>query len=119
MRKALMLGGLLCVLTGCLSKEGAHEQALGLGIVRGTLGMQPDSRILLPQPAGAHVIQGYVVLLEGGAYVLHLPDGSERRVALDENTRSDRPAHIGDKVEAFLDDSGRAVLIRNIDHRTD
>lgn len=113
-----MLGGLLCVLTGCLSKEGTHEEALGLGIVRGTLGMQPDSLMLLPQPAGTHRIQGYVVLLEGGAYVLSLPDGSERRVALDENTRSDRPAHIGDKVEAFLDDGGRAVLIRNIDHHT-
>jgi hypothetical protein len=64
-------------------------------------------------------MQGSVLLLEGGAYVLRLPDGSERRVALDENTRIDRPAHVGDRVEAFLDDSGRAVLIRNIDHRTD
>lgn len=119
MRKAFMLGGLLCALTACASTESAHEESLGLGIVRGTLGMQSDGQIVLAQPVGTHKAQGYVVQLEGGAYVLRLQNGTERRVALDENTRSDRPAHVGDKVEAFLDDSGRAVLIRNIDHRAD
>lgn len=119
MRNRVMLGGLLCVLTGCTATGGTHEESLGLGIVRGTLGVQPEGQIRLAQPAGRQSVQGQVVMLEGGAYVLRLPDSSERRVALDENTRSDRPAHIGDKVEAFLDDSGRAVLIRNIDHHTD
>jgi hypothetical protein len=37
-------------------------------------------------------------------------------VAHDENTRIDRPAHVGDWVEVFVDGKGRAVLIRNIDH---
>ena len=41
--------------------------------------------------------------------------GAERRVGHDENTRIDRPAHVGDRVEAFVDDRGRAVLILNID----
>lgn len=41
--------------------------------------------------------------------------GVEHRVAHDEHTRIDRPAHVGDRIEAFVDDSGRAVLIRNID----
>lgn len=119
MRKAFMLGGWLCVLAGCTSTGSTYEETLGLGIVRGTLGMQSEGSVVLAQPAGTHKVQGYVVVLEGGAYVLRLQDGSERRVALDENTRSDRPAHVGDKVEAFLDNSGRVVLIRNIDHRTD
>lgn len=118
MRKALVLGGLLVALSGCVSTEGAHEESLGLGIVRGTQGVQPEGQIRLAQPAGTQSVQGQVLLLEGGAYVLRLPDGAERRVALDENTQSDRPAHVGDRVEAFLDDSGRAVLIRNIDHAT-
>jgi hypothetical protein len=83
------------------------------------LGVQPEGQIRLARPADTLSVQGAVLLLEGGAYVLRLLDGSERRVALDENTRIDRPAHVGDSVEAFLDDSGRAVLIRNIDHRTD
>lgn len=116
MCRALVLGTLLVVLTGCLSSGRTDEESLGLGIVWGTLGVQPEGQIRLGQPAGTQLIQGYVMMLEGGAYVLRLTDGSERRVALDENTRSDRPAHVGDKVEAFLDKSGRAVLIRNIDH---
>ena len=118
MCRAVILSGLFCMLTGCLSTAGTHEEFLGIGIVRGTLGVQSEGQIRLAQPAGMPM-QGSVLLLEGGAYVLRLLDGSERRVALDENTRIDRPAHVGDRVEAFLDDSGRAVLIRNIDHRTD
>lgn len=107
------------MLTGCGSTEGTREESLGVGIVQGTLGVQSEGQIRLARPADTQFIQGSVLLLEGGAYVLRLLDGSERRVALDENTRIDRPAHVGDRVEAFLDDSGRAVLIRNIDHRTD
>ncbi len=114
-----MPGGLFCVPTGCGSTTGTHEEPLGIGIVRGTLGVHPEGQVWLARPADAQSVQGAVLLLEGGAYVLRLLDGSERRVALDENTRIDRPAHIGDRVEAFVDDSGRAVLIRNIDHRTD
>lgn len=119
MRRAVILSGLCCALTGCATASGTHEESLGIGIVRGTLGVQPEGQIRLARPADAQSLRGIVLWLEGGAYVLHLPDGSERRVALDENTRIDRPAHVGDRVEAFLDDSGRAVLIRNIDHLTD
>ena len=53
--------------------------------------------------------------VEGGAYVLQESSGIEHRVAHDENTRIDRPAHVGDRIEAFLDDTGHAVIIRNID----
>ena len=119
MRRAVILSGLFCMLTGCLSTAGTHEESLGIGIVRGTLGVQSEGQIRLAQPTDTQAMQGSVLWLEGGAYVLRLLDGSERRVALDENTRIDRPAHVGDRVEALLDDSGRAVLIRNIDHRTD
>lgn len=35
--------------------------------------------------------------------------------ALDENTRIDRPAHVGETIRALLDDRGRAVVIRNTD----
>jgi len=114
-----MLSGLFCALVGCGTTAGTHEESLGVGIVRGTLGVQPEGQIRLARPADTQSMQGAVLLLEGGAYVLRLPDGSERRVALDENTRIDRPAHVGDRIEAFVDDGGRAVLIRNIDHRTD
>lgn len=118
MHRAVILSGLFCLLTGCGSTEGIREESIGIGIVQGTLGVQSGGQIRMVRPADRPSIQGAVLLLEGGAYVLRLLDGSERRVALDENTRIDRPPHVGDRVEAFLDDSGRAVLIRNIDHRT-
>jgi hypothetical protein len=33
----------------------------------------------------------------------------------DENTRIDRPAHVGDRIQSWLDRHGRAVLIRSLD----
>ncbi|HSA61317.1 MAG TPA: hypothetical protein VLE03_03685 [Nitrospiraceae bacterium] len=114
----LGLSSLLLTVSGCLS-PGTTEEALGLGIVRGTLGTHEDSAVRMAHPGGTEPLKGYVVTLEGGAYVLHGLDGSEHRIPLDENTRIDRPAHVGDKIEAFLDKRGRAVFIRNIDHDID
>jgi hypothetical protein len=53
-------------------------------------------------------------VVEGGAYVIQEVSGIERRLAHDENTRIDRPPHVGDRIEALVDDRGRAVLIQNI-----
>jgi hypothetical protein len=36
---------------------------------------------------------------EGGAYVLQEVSGVERRVAHNEHTRIDRPAHVGDRIQ--------------------
>jgi hypothetical protein len=100
---------------GCNIVEPSRQEDLGQGIVRGTLGAQSAGDVRLPTP---HVLslRGQVTAVEGGAYVLQEFSGIERRVAHDENTRIDRPAHVGDRIEAVVDDSGRAVLIRNIDH---
>lgn len=109
---------LFLALSGCPSPS-STEESLGLGIVRGTLGAHPEGEVRIAQPGGAESVKGQVVSLEGGAYVLLGLDGAERRIPLDENTRIDRPAHVGDNIEAFLDRGGRAVLIRNIDHDND
>jgi hypothetical protein len=66
-------------------------------------------------PTNAFSLLGQVTAVEGGASVLQEVSGIEHRVAHDEHTRIDRPAHVGDLVEGFLDDRGRAILIRNID----
>jgi hypothetical protein len=66
-------------------------------------------------PPDASFLLGQVTAIEGGAYVLRDVRGIESRVAHDENTRIDRPAHVGDRIEVFIDDRGRAILIRNID----
>jgi hypothetical protein len=100
---------------GCNIAKTSEQEDLGRGIVRGTLGAQPGGDMRFPIPANTFALRGQVTAVEGGAYVLQDVSGTERRVAHDENTRIDRPAHVGDRIEAFVDDRGRAVLIRNID----
>jgi len=100
---------------GCNIAGTSMQEDLGRGIVRGTLGAQLAGDVWLAIPANAFSFKGQVTAVEGGAYVLQEASGIERRVAHDENTRIDRPAHVGDRIEAFVDDRGRAVLIRNID----
>ena len=40
---------------------------------------------------------------------------NEVRLSVDENTRIDRPAHKGDWIDAYVNEAGRAVVIRNVD----
>lgn len=101
--------------TGCNIAGTSTQEDLGRGIVWGTLGAQPAGEVRLAMPTTVFSIRGQVTAVEGGAYVLQESSGIEHRVAHDENTRIDRPAHVGDRIEAFVDDKGRAVLIRNID----
>jgi len=101
---------------GCDIVGMSKQEDLGQGIVRGTLGALQTSDVRLAMPTDVFSLIGQVTAVEDGAYVLQEVGGIERRVAHDENTRIDRPAHVGDRIEAFVDDKGRAVLIRNIDH---
>ena len=100
---------------GCDIAGISKQEDLGQGIVRGTLGALQTGEVRLAMPTNVFSLKGQVTAVEGGAYVLQEFSGIERRVAHDENTRIDRPAHVGDRIEAFVDDKGRAVLIRNID----
>lgn len=101
--------------TGCNSAGTFRQEDLGQGIVRGTLGAQRDGDVRLSIPADIFSFKGQVTAIEGGAYVIQESSGIERRIAHDENTRIDRPAHVGDRIEVHVDDKERAVLIRNID----
>jgi hypothetical protein len=101
---------------GCNIAGTSTQEDLGRGIVRGTLGAQPAGDVRLTRPTDTVSFTGQVAAVEGGAYVVQEVSGLERRVAHDENTRIDRPAHVGDWIEVFVDGKGRAVLIRNIDH---
>jgi len=100
---------------GCDIARISKQEDLGQGIVQGTLGAQQTCDVRLAMPTNVFSLVGQVTAVEGGAYVVQEVSGIERRVAHDENTRIDRPAHVGDRIEAFVDDKGRAVLIRNID----
>ncbi len=92
-----------------------RQEDLGRGIVWGTLGAMDQHGT--SGVSAAPVISGQVTSLEGAAYVVRQSDGRESRVPHDENTRADRPAHLGDRIEAVLDAGGRATRIRNIDGR--
>jgi hypothetical protein len=83
--------------------------------VRGTLGAQLACDVRLPIPANTFALRVQVAAVEGWVHVLLEGSGIERRMAHDEITRIDRPAHVGDRIEAFVDDRGRAVLILKID----
>ena|SRR6267143_1604438 len=100
---------------GCNIAEMSKQEDLGRGIVWGTLGAQAVGDVWLGIPTNVFSLQGQVTAVEGGAYVVQEVSGIQRRVAHNENARIDRPAHVGDRIEVFVDDKGRAVLIRNID----
>lgn len=99
---------------GCNIAGTSRQEDLGRGIVWSTLGAQLAEDVRFSIPANAFAFRGQVTAVEGGAYVLQEVSGIERRVAHDQNTRIDRPAQVGDRIEVFVDDRSRAILIRNI-----
>ena len=117
------LGGVFCLIlmtliAGCgtPSAESDKRQAdIGFGIVEGTKGYEQIQKDSLPTNEEMEKVQGQVFRIEGAAYVVHLENRTEVRLPVDENTRIDRPAHVGDWIEAHMDQAGRARIIRNID----
>lgn len=107
---------LLSVLGGCAipSPDPKRQEDIGLGIVEGIKGYRQLQKDHLSFMA-IKKVQGQVLQIEGAAYVVHLRNRTEARLPVDEHTRIDRPAHVGDWIEAHLDQSGRAMIIRNID----
>jgi len=90
------------------------QEQLGLGIVLGTRGYQEVQKDLA-LPSSAQTTEGQVVAIEGAAYIVRAINEAEHRIPFDQNTTIDRPAHLGDWIEAYLDNHGRAIHIRNID----
>ncbi len=116
-RPAAWLPSLLILATGCVhsvTDDQARQEYLGIGIVSGTLGEQKRAAQFPWEPSSISVV-GQVQALEGGAYVIRDHQGHDFRVPHDENTRIDRPAHVGDHIRCWFDRHGRALLIRNID----
>ena len=109
--------GVSLFVAGCNGTRTSEQEDLGQGIVRGTLGAQLAGDGRLPIPPHVVALTGQVTAVEGGAYVIREASGIEQRVAHDENTRIDRPAHVGDRIELYIDHKGRAMLIQNIEQR--
>jgi len=102
-----------CTPTSTPTTNEENQEDIGRGIVIGTLGSQQSD---LEPPLGTSKVIGQVLKIEGGAYILQNLHDTQERLPIDQNTSIDRPAHIGDWVEAYVDTSGRARKIRNIDH---
>lgn len=116
-RHAVLLSSLLVLATGCAQSvvpRHLSQESLGIVIVSGTLGEQQRVALCAGEPSSLSVV-GQVQALEGGAYLIRDTQGREIRVPHDENTRIDRPAHVGDRIQSWLDRQVRAVLIRSLD----
>ncbi len=100
--------------------ETSTRQAdIGFGIVEGTKGYQQLEEYLTLSKGIVRSVRGQVHHLEGAAYVVHTENQSEVRLPVDENTSIDRPAHKGDWIDAYVNDAGLAIVIRNVDDQID
>jgi len=116
-RRLMLVLPVMIFATGCAqpSVQGPSSQEdLGMGIVSGTLGAQSRSAVSSGEQSSASLV-GQVQAVEGGAYLVRDVRGQEHRIPHDENTRIDRPAHVGDRIQSWFDRHGRAVLIRSLD----
>ena len=103
---------------GCATQPdemNTRQADIGFGIVEGTKGYRQIQLEGVSLDGFGTEIRGQVVRVEGAAYVVEMLNNRQVRVQFDENTRIDRPAHIGDWIGAYVDHDGRTRLIQNID----
>ena len=116
--EAVLYLSLMVLLAGCATQSAetnGRQADIGLGIVEGTKGYLQIQNEKLLKMGPMRRVQGQVFQIEGAAYVVHMNEQIDVRLPVDENTRIDRPAHVGDWIEAQIDQAGRARIIRNID----
>ncbi len=121
MNKWVMSVGLFGVGLACIScathvpETNTRQADIGLGIVEGTKGYQALQEDLSLRNGVVRSVRGQVHHIEGAAYVVYTENQDEVRLPVDENTRIDRPAHKGDWIDAYVNEDGRALVIRNVD----
>lgn len=115
-----VLAGLSLMMMGCSAvsneqSESWHQESLGRGIVEGTKGYRSLLHEAEARPGKGAVVTGQVVQIEGGAYVIKTLEGVAYRVPHDQNTRIDRPAHVGDWIRVHFDQKGRGRTIEHVE----
>ncbi len=111
---SLSLASISCA-TSHAPEASTRQADIGLGIVEGTKGYQQLEEDLLLRAGIVRSVRGQVRRIEGAAYLVLTENQSEVRLPVDENTRIDRPAHKGDWIDAYVNEDGRALVIRNVD----
>ncbi len=125
MNKLVMCIGLLTLgmpLIGCAThtpEANTRQADIGLGIVEGTKGFQLLQEDPMMRNGVVTKVRGQVHYIEGAAYVVHTETQNEVRLPVDENTHIDRPAHKGDWIDAYVNQAGRAIFIRNVDDQVE
>ena len=99
------------------SETNTRQADIGFGIVEGTKGYQQLQDDLMMRNGVVKLVRGQVHHIEGAAYVVHTETQGEVRLPVDENTRIDRPAHKGDWIDAYVNEAGLAMFIRNVDEQ--
>ncbi|WP_454063081.1 hypothetical protein [Candidatus Nitrospira salsa] len=115
--------GVFCMLAntltlGCSTTRStvhSDQESLGQGIVVGALAEQQKLQNGIESWPPSLTVTGQVTKIEGAAYLLTNNAGDTIRLPVDQETMIDRPAHVGDWLKAYTDNSGRALQIRNID----
>ena len=92
-----------------------RQEHLGKGIVVGSTVEQQKHQVIFTSWPASQTLQGQVIKIEGAAYVVRDLKSTVTRLPIDQNTTIDRPAHVGDWIEAYMDESGRALHVRNVD----
>ena len=104
---------------GCSSSHddlhAIRQEHLGKGIVVGSTVEQQKQQGIFTSGPSSQTLRGQIIKIEGAAYVVRDLKGMVTRLPIDQNTAIDRPAHVGDWIEAYTDDSGRALQVRNVD----
>ena len=66
--------------------------------------------------AGSKIVEGDVLKIEGEFYTVHDTGGHEVRLHVDKTTRLEGAFKAGDKVEAYVTDTGHARSLYHIKH---
>lgn len=109
-----VVGVLSCGFLLCLGLSHAAQTNFASSATEGMKpGGQVDQNDMTLQRQ-SHVIQGDVLRMEGGHYVVKQKDGKEVRVATDPTTRITRQIKNGDRVVANVDDQNRTLWITSV-----
>ena len=92
-----------------------RQEHLGKGIVVGSTVEQQKQQVIFTSWPASQTLRGQVIKIEGAAYVVRDLKRTVTRIPIDQYTTIDRPAHVGDWIEAYTDESGRALQVRNVD----
>ncbi|MEP6959184.1 MAG: hypothetical protein ABI980_10690 [Nitrospirota bacterium] len=110
-----VVGGLSCGFLLCLGLSNAASAADDMKAGQSEMkGGQADQKEMTLQKQKSHIIQGDVVRVEYGNYVVKQKDGKEVRLGTDSTTQMMGQITKGDRIVATVNDENHALSIRSV-----